>query len=639
MLPQGFTRVEWIQSTGEQKLDMGILATNTTRLYLDCEITYSSGWTMLAGSYDASAYFSWWTSGTQLYGYFGSEGKNTTGPTGRTILSANANQWNTGNAALSFGNSTFTASSPLYLFSINKGGNYSNGKLRVYAAIAFVGSTPHCFVPVINADGEVGLYDMGTETFHGNEGTGEFIAGPIIKNESTLLLLHGSEIEDSSEYGRALTNHGVSVSDVQSKFGGKSLYFDGSARIEFYPIYFGESDFTIDWWEYVASANSEARFCSAYTTGTNQGGALIGYNGKMVYISSTTEGTNWDMISGAEMLINTLNTWVHWAVVRSGNTLTTYKDGKTYASASISGQIGYNAIYPSVIGDYRAGDPSTFIGYIDEFRISDGAVWTADFVPPTSEYGAVENAPPSSLTYTQVDGSASLTWESTSDAVKFRVYRDYTLIAETLSEEYADTITDAPSAHVYAVTAISEYGESDFSNSVRVEYWGDTAPDLVYDRTMADVNDAKSLMTKYLAGEYLTEDEQKLWDAGLRGCYNTSDVNRVEYHTRELQRILNENGYNIQIDTALWAKSDIMRYADIARYLGNIKSILDAFGRSSNAPPLPTIEQWIDYIAANDIEKILFVTRELIYGALAMFRRAGTFTAGNDYLLQIIRRT
>lgn len=245
---------------------------------------------------------------------------------------------------------------------------------------------------------------------------------------------------------------------------------------------------------------------------------------------------------------------------------------------------------------------------------------------------------PEALEYTLAGNIVALTWSASSGAEKYRVYRDYRVIAETESTEHIDTITDAPAAHVYAVTAINEFGESDFSEIVRAEYWGDAAPELIYDRTQADVNDAKALISKYMRGETLDGYEQGLWDKGLRGCYNTSDTNRVEYHTRELQSILNTNGYNIHIDTRLWAKSDIMRYSDIVRYLGNIKTILDAFGRSANAPELPSIDVWIDYVVANDIEKILYVTRELVYGALAMFRRAGTFRAGGDYLAQVIRR-
>jgi hypothetical protein len=251
-----------------------------------------------------------------------------------------------------------------------------------------------------------------------------------------------------------------------------------------------------------------------------------------------------------------------------------------------------------------------------------------------------EDAPdvPEALEYTLAGNIVALTWSASSGAETYRVYRDYSMIAETASTEHIDTITDVPTAHAYAVTAINENGESALSESVRADIWGDTAPELIYGRTQADVDDAKALISKYMRGEPLDGYEQEMWERGLRGCYNTSDVNRVEYHTRELQNILNANGYNIQIDTRLWSKPDIMRYSDIVRYLGNINAILDAFGRSANAPKLPGIDRWIDYIAANDIERILYVTRELIYGALAMFRRAGTFRAGGDYLAQVIRR-
>lgn len=284
-------------------------------------------------------------------------------------------------------------------------------------------------------------------------------------------------------------------------------------------------------------------------------------------------------------------------------------------------------------------NPDGEVGLYDNINsVFYGNLGTGVFV--AGEVVNEENIPdaPASLEYTLTGNTVALTWDASSMAVSYRVYRDYAIIAEVEATEYVDIITDTPCAHVYAVAAANEYGSSGLSANVRIEVWGDTALDLIYDRTRKDVDDAKALISKYMRGEALDSYEQELWDKGLRGCYNTSDVNRVEYHTRELQSILNANGYNIRIDTKLWAKSDIMRYSDIVRYLGNIKSILDAFGRSPNAPGLPSIDRWIDYIAANDIEKILHVTRELIYGALEMFRRAGAFTAGNDYERQVIRR-
>lgn len=204
-------------------------------------------------------------------------------------------------------------------------------------------------------------------------------------DENTILLLHGEEIADSSKDSKTLTNTSVAVSSAQSKFGGKSLYFNGSARVTFPAIDFGSGNFTIDWWEYVTSSSSKSRFSSAYTTGNVCGGILFGYNSTLVYASSALNSV-WDLIGGTTGLSNTLNTWVHWAFVREGTTLTSYRNGVKFASMTLSGAIAYNAAYPASVGDYRAGDPAPFIGYIDEFRISNVARWCANFTPPASPY-------------------------------------------------------------------------------------------------------------------------------------------------------------------------------------------------------------------------------------------------------------
>ena len=410
-------------------------------------------------------------------------------------------------------------------------------------------------------------------------------------------------------------------------------------RIDDIDILPATGDFTIDWWEY-RTASSEGSVVFHQPVKAKDGTGTIfgyGYQGLVnAYIGNTSGSFN--IMPQTSMGAEVINKWVHRAVVRSGNQFLLFADGILQNSVTSSAALARNVT--PYIGRYDSGNYLYYQGYIDEFRISDVARWTANFTPPTAEYNPTAFVPeaPQEVRAETSGSTATLTWSASAQAEKYRVYRDYSVIAETESTEHIDTITDVPAAHVYAVTAINEFGESDFSPSARVEVWGDIAPELIYDRVQADVDDAKALISKYMRGETLDGYEQGLWDKGLRGCYNTSDTNRVEYHTRELQSILNTNGYNIHIDTQLWAKPDIMRYSDIVRYLGNIETILDAFGRSANAPKLPGIDRWIDYIAANDIEKILYVTRELIYGALAMFRRAGTFRAGGDYLAQVIRR-
>ena len=174
---------------------------------------------------------------------------------------------------------------------------------------------------------------------------------------NTLLLLHGEDLTDASPYGRVLTNSGVTVSDAQSKFGGKSLYFNGSAKLLLDPIDFGAEDFTVDWWEYVTSSASGARLCTQYTTETASiklGGILLGFTGTAVYASSTISTGAWDLVNGVNMFSNTVDSWVHWAIVRSGTTLTSFRNGVKFAATTISGKIACDAQYKTAIGDYAA---------------------------------------------------------------------------------------------------------------------------------------------------------------------------------------------------------------------------------------------------------------------------------------------
>ena len=164
------------------------------------------------------------------------------------------------------------------------------------------------------------------------------------------------------------------------------MYFDGSAYMTFPAINFGNSDFTVDWWEYVTSSSSQVRFCSAFNNTNNCDGIMFGYDGTKVYATGTANSSSWTLVSDAVMLNNTLNTWVHWAIVRKGTTLSTYKNGTLYKSVTINGAISYTESYPAVIGAYRSLALKNFIGYIDEFRISNIARWTENFTPPTGEY-------------------------------------------------------------------------------------------------------------------------------------------------------------------------------------------------------------------------------------------------------------
>jgi hypothetical protein len=216
--------------------------------------------------------------------------------------------------------------------------------------------------------------------------------GPDI-DKSTVLLLHGDGANNSTVFtDSSLGKHGNAtiaggtpiISTAQAKFGGSSIYFNGSSFITF-PNHgdweFVTNDFTIDWWEYrtVAGYNALARESSIVYTPWQLGYASGG--NQLLYM--TSNGTAFDIANGRTMGAQALNVWVHYAVVRSGTTFFTFRNGvqvDTWTSAlafvpngnPLSLGASQNAIY--------------FTGYLDEVRISRVARWTAPFTPPAAAY-------------------------------------------------------------------------------------------------------------------------------------------------------------------------------------------------------------------------------------------------------------
>lgn len=70
--------------------------------------------------------------------------------------------------------------------------------------------------------------------------------------------------------------------------------------------------------------------------------------------------------------------------------------------------------------------------------------------------------------------------------------------------------------------------------------------ELIYDRTQTDVTYAAELNRKLGRGEALTAQELADWNAGLKGTYNASDMNRVDAAVRELGGLLTGAGYPVK---------------------------------------------------------------------------------------------
>lgn len=84
------------------------------------------------------------------------------------------------------------------------------------------------------------------------------------------------------------------------------------------------------------------------------------------------------------------------------------------------------------------------------------------------------------------------------------------------------------------------------------------------------------------------------------------------------------------LDDREWQYTDTMLELDVLLYLENIAALRDVIKLPPDVPPIPTIDRWIDWMAANDIERIVYELDRMIYGIVPLFRRCGTFRAGKN---------
>jgi hypothetical protein len=175
-------------------------------------------------------------------------------------------------------------------------------------------------------------------------------------------------IIDSSPKPKDITLHnGASISANKSRFGGGSLFLDGSNKYASIPdstdFGFGTGDFTIEMWVYPLDNNS---WRTLIALGTHTNGLLwrMGAGGDQLYFN----GYYWSW--GASNV--PLNTWSHLALVRNSGAIKVYINGTEYLSTSDGNSATNLGSSKAVnIGAYNPGS-ETFNGYIDEIRITKG---------------------------------------------------------------------------------------------------------------------------------------------------------------------------------------------------------------------------------------------------------------------------
>lgn len=152
---------------------------------------------------------------------------------------------------------------------------------------------------------------------------------------------------------------------------------------------------------------------------------------------------------------------------------------------------------------------------------------------------------------------------------------------------------------------------------------------LITDRTAADVARWRELRNKGYGN--MTAEERAEWDAGAKGAYNTSDLNRVGEALNYLRDRLAEAHY-MSVDAFSaktdWTVADIPTAVDLTAYLGYVETVRAALAVLATTPPTPGNTGGLDYAEANNIEKILFDVDRLIKNMLAARYFCGDLYSG-----------
>ena len=193
-LPDEYTKLYYLESTGTQYIDTGIMGVGSVEAHARFAFTTTpSSYYMLAGVRNGGNnrcyIFNVNDAGHWGLGYISTLAELTTEKpiinkiyNGYCKLSAGAQEiiLNNDRYIKNYGG-TLNINYSIYIFGLHYiNGGQVNCSARLYSFdLSVDGVLKRNFIPVKrNSDGELGLYDLVTNTFFANQGTGDFITGP-----------------------------------------------------------------------------------------------------------------------------------------------------------------------------------------------------------------------------------------------------------------------------------------------------------------------------------------------------------------------------------------------------------------------------------------------------------------------------
>ena len=189
VLPDGYTELGYIQSTGTQYIDTGFYHNQNTRVVMEAMMTGATANAWLfegrtSSAANAKGVFFYQSGGLQFAADYNNSSSNryrftSVALTDRLAIDYDRNKITINNESYTFTETAFQSPYSLTLFACNTAETIAGyAMMRLYSCQIYDnGELIRDFVPCTNDQGDTGLYDLVNEVFYHNFGSGEFTAG------------------------------------------------------------------------------------------------------------------------------------------------------------------------------------------------------------------------------------------------------------------------------------------------------------------------------------------------------------------------------------------------------------------------------------------------------------------------------
>lgn len=587
-LPDGYTQLEYIESTGTQYIDTGFKPNQDTRMICRMQrltnLT-SEGFFGCRTSTSASQFNCYVYSGGWRSGYNTTIGTSSVAPPTNQNLEIDKNKnlfYVDGELLISRDYSNFNCDYSAFIFAHNLAGTPEYGTYRLFTfKIYDNGTLARDFIPCANAAGEAGLYDAVGEDFYHNAGTGVFTSGPAvlppgeyakleyIESTGTQYIDTGFKPDQDTRVIVDTEFNGTTATSSKQLFGGREALTTNSFTLFSYNG------------KYESTYNTEDKVCYSELI---SGRFVIDKNKNEITVNGTvythTYGT---FASPVTMYLFGTN---------NNGALFSACSAKIYACKIYDNGTLTRDFVPV---ETEAGD----IGLLDALSgVFYGNAGTGEFIagPEIELPGIAVSVAASTNT------SITIEWEAAESASGYRIYRDGVLLDDVTGLSYTDAAPIAYANHVYTVVAYGTGGDVANGSVAGASIWPPGLPPLVTDRgpgayyTAVDLNRVETAV-RYLADQLNAvpaelsahaADLGVAWSALFDAPYGEIDVEAKND----------------------WTILDLPSRILMERYLSNVETVKSAV--EAAYPELPPSMDKLTYSGANNIERALL----LLYDAL-----------------------